>query len=178
MAKKRNWGILAEFENPARLLEAAQSLHDDGYTKYEAWSPFPVHGLDDAMGLGGSKVPWITLAGALIGFTTGALLQWWSGTIAYPVVIAGKPLFTWEFAMPVIFELSILFASFGTVFGMFALNKLPRPFHPLDRIKRFRKVTDDAFFISIPVTDPKFDLSRCEKVLKSVGGYNITMVEE
>lgn len=176
--KKKNWGLVAEFANPARLLEAAQKLHDEGYTKFETYSPFPIHGMDDAMGLGGSKVPWITLVGGLTGFTIGITLQWWSGAIAYPVVIGGKALFSWEFATPVTFELSILLAAFGTVFGMFALNRLPKPYHPLDRVRAFRKVTDDAFFLSIEVADPKFDVDRCTSLLESLGGTGVTLVEE
>lgn len=178
MAKRRNWGVLAEFENPARLLEAAQALNDNGYKNFEAWSPFPIHGMDDAMGLPGSKVPWITLVAGVSGTTLGYTLQWWAGTHAYPLVIGGKELFSWEFGLPVIFALSILFASFGTVFGMFALNRLPRPFHPLDRVKAFKKVTDDAFFISIEVNDPKFDLEESTQLLESLGGTQVQLVKE
>lgn len=176
--ESRNWGVLAEFANPAELLEAAQALHDKGYTKFETWSPFPIHGMDDAMGLGGSKVPWIALAGGLTGVSIGASLQWWSGSQAYPLVIGGKPLFAWEFGMPVMFELTILLSAFGAVFGMFALNKLPKPFHPLDRIKRFKKVTDDAFFITIEVSDPKFELGAAQRVLAELGGTDVTVVKE
>lgn len=178
MADARNWGVLAEFKNPAELLEAAQALNDKGYTKFETWSPFPVHGMDDAMGLGGSKVPWIALCGGLTGVSIGFLLQWWSGTFAYPNVIGGKPLFAWEFGMPVMFELTVLLSAFGTVFGMFALNRMPKPFHPLDRVKRFKKVTDDGFFITIEVSDPKFDLSGAQQVLAELGGTGVTVVKE
>jgi hypothetical protein len=175
---KRNWGILAEFANPAELLHAAQKARAAGYKKFETWSPFPVHGMDDAMGLKGSKVGWIALAGGLSGLTIGLGLQWWAGTVAYPVIIAGKPLFAWEFALPVTFELSVLLASFGTVFGMFALNKLPRPHHPLDRIPAFKGVTDDKFFLTIEVADPMFDLTRATAFLESIGGTDVTVVEE
>ncbi|MGK0358210.1 MAG: hypothetical protein ACI9U2_000493 [Bradymonadia bacterium] len=174
----RNWGVLAEFANPCELLEAAQALHDQGYTKFETWSPFPIHGMDDAMGLSGSKVPWIALVGGLTGLSIGVGLQWWSGAVAYPLVIGGKPLFAWEFGMPVMFELTVLLSAFGAVFGMFALNKLPKPFHPLDRVKRFKKVTDDAFFITIEVTDPKFDLDSAQRALADLGGSDVTVVKE
>ncbi len=171
------WGIVAEFANPARLLDAAHALRKEGYTKFETWSPFPIHGMDDAMGLPLSRVPWIVLAGGIIGFATGLILQWWSGAIAYPLVIGGKPLFAWEFAVPVTFELSILLGSFGAVFGMFFLNGMPRPFHPLDRVKAFRRVTDDAFFLSIETADPKFDLGSATALLERLGGKDITEVE-
>lgn len=178
MAEARNWGVVAEFENPAVLLEAAQALREKGYTKYETWSPFPIHGMDDAMGLGGSKVPWISLAGGLTGLSIGASLQWWSGTVAYPLVIGGKPLFAWEFGMPVMFELTVLLSAFGAVFGMFGLNRMPKPYHPLDKVKAFKKVTDDAFFITIEVTDPKFDLEGAQAVLAELGGTGVTVVKE
>ncbi|MBU1429107.1 DUF3341 domain-containing protein [Myxococcota bacterium] len=178
MTESKSWGLLAEFPNPARLLKAAQATHAAGYRRFETFSPFPIHGMDEAMELPGSKVPWITLAAGLMGMATGLALQWWSGSVAYPLVIGGKPLFAWEFALPITFELSILFASFGTVLGMFALNKLPRPNHPLDYVPRFKKVTDDAFFLAIPASDEKFDLEASKAFLESIGGEHITVVEE
>ena len=178
MADRKNWGMVAEFDNPARLLEAAQKVREAGYQKFEVWSPFPIHGMDGAMGLGGSKVPWITLLGGLTGLTIGVTLQWWTGAVEYPIVIGGKPLFAWEFGLPVIFELTILLSAFGTVFGMFGLNKLPRPYHPLDKIKRFKKATDDAFFLSIEAADAKFDLGGSKALLEKLGGKHVTLVEE
>lgn len=179
MAKPRkNWGLVARFENPATLLHAAQKVQDAGYTRWETWSPFPIHGMDDAQGLGGSRVPWITLVGGLTGFTCGILLQWWTGAVDYGLVIGGKPLFAWEFGVPVTFELSILLAAFGTVFGMFGLNRLPRPYHPLDKHPEFRRVTDDGFFLTIEVADPKFDVARSRALLEELGGHNVTLVEE
>lgn len=176
--KKRNWGVVAQFANPADLLHAAQKAREAGYKKFEVYTPFPVHGMDDAMGLPGSKVPWISLAGGLTGLTIGLTLQWWTGAVDYPLVIGGKPLFAWEFALPVTFELSVLLASFGTVFGMFALNKLPKPYHPLDKVPMFKGVTDDKFFMSIEVADPMFDLHKSQAFLEEIGGQNVTVVEE
>jgi hypothetical protein len=178
MADNKTWGLLAQFDNPARLLEAAQSVKGEGYSKFETWTPFPIHGMDDAMGLGGSKVPWISLAGGISGLSIGVGLQWWSGTVAYPLIVGGKPLFAWEFGMPVMFELTILLAAFGAVFGMFALNRLPTPFHPLDRVAVFKKATDDGFFLSIEAKDAKFDLEGSKALLEKLGGTNITLVEE
>ena len=175
---RKNWGLVAQFDNPAALLRAAHRLREAGYTRWESWSPFPIHGMYDAQKLSGSKVPWLTLGGGLTGFSIGMLLQWWVGSVAYPLVIGGKPLFAWEFAVPVTFELSILLAAFGTVFGMFGLNRLPRPYHPLDKFPGFRKVTDDGFFLSIEVADPKFDVSRSRALLEEIGGRAVTLVEE
>ena len=178
MAEARNWGVVAEFENPAVLLEAAQALREKGYTKYETWSPFPIHGMDDAMGLGGSKVPWISLAGGLTGLSIGASLQWWSGTVAYPLVIGGKPLFAWEFGMPVMFELTVLLSAFGAVFGMFGLNKLPRLHHPIFAHSTIHRVTDDRFFLSVEATDPKFDSEKTVQFLQGIGGTNVEIIED
>ena len=176
--RKKNWGLVARFENPAELLEAAQQVQGKGYRKFETWSPFPIHGMDDAMNLPGSRVPWLTLGGGLTGLSIGLLLQWWSGAVAYPLVIGGKPFFAWQFAVPVTFELSILLSAFGTVFGMFALNLLPRPHHPLDSVPMFRRVTDDAFFLTIEVSDPAFDMEESKAYLASIGGKDITVVED
>ena len=134
--------------------------------------------MDDAMGLSGSKVPWITLGGGLTGLSIGLLLQWWTGAVDYPMVIAGKPYFAWQFALPVTFELSILLSAFGTVFGMFALNLMPRPYHPLDNVPAFKRVTDDKFFLSIEVCDPLFDMEKTKTLLSELGGVGITEVEE
>ena len=175
---KKNWGVLAEFANPAELLHAAQKLNDLGYKKFETWSPFPIHGMDDAMGLSGSKVPWLTLGGGLTGLSIGLLLQWWTGAVDYPLVIGGKPYFAWQYALPVTFELSILLSAFGTVFGMFALNLMPRPYHPLDNIPAFKRVTDDKFFLSIEVSDPLFDMEKTKTLLSELGGTDVTSVEE
>jgi hypothetical protein len=134
--------------------------------------------MDDAMGFSGSKVPWITLGGGLTGLSIGLLLQWWTGAVDYPMVIGGKPYFAWQFALPVTFELSILLSAFGTVFGMFALNMMPRPYHPLDKVPAFKRVTDDKFFLSIEVSDPLFDMEATQKLLGELGGTGITVVEE
>jgi len=178
MAEQKNWGVIAEFENPARLLEAMTKLTDDGYKDVESWSPFPIHGMDDAMKLSGSKVPWFTLTGAISGMSLAAWLQWWTGSVDYPVVIGGKPLFTWEYAVPVFFELTVLLSAICTFISIFVLNKLPMPSHPLDNVPMFRRVTDDAFFLSIESSDPLYDTEKSQTVLAELGGTNITLVEE
>ena len=178
MAEARVWGLVAEFDNPARILEAATGLRDAGYKRYEVWSPFPIHGMDSAMGLKRSLVPWLVLGGGLTGMTLALLLQWWTAAVAYPILIGGKPLFAFEAATPVTFELAVLLSAFGAVFGMFGLNRLPTPYHPLDNVPMFRRVTDDAFFISIETRDGKFDLHRSRELLESLGGRHVTVVGE
>jgi hypothetical protein len=178
MADAKLWGVVAEFENPARLIEGCEKIRDAGYSKFEAWTPFPVHGIEKAMGLPGSKVPWITLVGGICGFSLAVWLQWWTGAVDYPVVIGGKPLFAVEPSVPIMFELTVLLSGLATFAGLIALNKLPRPFHPLDRYAPFRRVTDDKFFISIEAADPQFETDQAQQFLSEIGGQNVALVEE
>ncbi len=177
MAEQRIWGLVAQFDNASTLLHGAQALQGAGYRRYEVWSPFPVHGMDQAMDLPRSKVPWLVLVGGLTGMCGALLLQWWSGAVEYPIMIGGKPAFSFEAATPVTFELAVLLSAFGAVFGMFGLNRLPNPRHPLDTVPMFRGVTDDKFFISIEVRDAKFDVDRSAALLESLGGRHVTVVE-
>jgi hypothetical protein len=178
MANQKIWGAIAEFENPARLVESIEKVRTSGYSKFEAWSPFPIHGIEDAMDLPGSKVPWITLAGGLTGLTIAFLLQWWTAAVDYPIVIGGKPLFAWEPSVPIFFELTVLLSGIMTLVGLMLLNGMPKPYHPLDKYAPFRRVTDDKFFITIEATDPKFDAEACQTLLADLGGQNVALVEE
>ena len=178
MAKSNVWGAIAEFENPAHLYESITTVRKSGYSKFEAYSPFPIHGIEDAMDLPGSKVPWITLVGGLTGLTIAFLLQWWTSAVDYPVVIGGKPLFAWEPSVPIFFELTMLLSGISTLVGLMVLNGLPKPYHPLDNYPPFRRVTDDKFFITIEATDPKFDADACQAMLADLGGLNVALVEE
>lgn len=178
MAKTKIWGAIAQFENPAELVHAVEIIREDGYTSIEAYSPFPIHGMEHVLGLAGSKVPWITLCGGLCGFTLATWLQWWTGAVDYKVVIGGKPLFAVESSVPIMFELTVLLSAFGTLAGMMILNGLPKPSHPLDGYAPFRRVTDDKFFLSIESDDPKFDAEAVQAALAQVGGTNVALVEE
>lgn len=177
MADSKLWGVVAEFENPARLLEGCEKIREAGYSKFEAWSPFPVHGIEKAMGLPSSKVPWITLFGGTCGLSLAVWLQWWTGSVDYPVVIGGKPLFAVEPSVPIMFELTVLLSGIFTLIGLLALNRMPRPHHPLDTYAPFRRVTDDKFFISIESADPKFDVEQAQQFLSDIGGQNVALVE-
>ena len=177
MAKSKVWGAVAQFENPAELVDGVKSIRAAGYKSIEAYSPFPIHGMERVLGLPGSKVPWVTLCGGLTGLTIAVLLQWWTGAVDYPVIIGGKPLFAFEPSMPVMFELTVLLTCFGNLIGMFVLNGLPRHHHPLDGYEPFRKVTDDGFFLTIETADPKFDAEVCQSRLTELGGQNVAMVE-
>jgi hypothetical protein len=163
------YGVLAEFRNPGELVRAAERVHEAGYRRFDTYSPFPIHGMDKAMGLGNSKVGLFCLIGGLMGLATGYLLQWWTGAVDYPLNISGKPAFAIEPSIPVIFELTILFAALGAVLGMFALNGLPRPYNPLFYSERFAAASDDAFFLHVASSDRYFDLDRTTEMLRTLG---------
>ena len=171
------YGILAKFATPADLYHACERVRDAGFTRWDAHTPFPVHGLSGAMGLRGSPLPWIVLVMALTGAAAGFGLQWWVHASAYPLVISGKPFFSWPAFIPITFELSVLFGALGAVFGMLGLNRLPMHYHPLFRSTVFERVTDDGFFISIESWDPRFDAASTAKLLESLGARSVELLE-
>ena len=174
----RLYGVLAEFTDPGSLMAAAEKVRKAGYRRWDVHSPFPIHGMDHAMGLGNSKVGFFCLGGGLTGLAAGYLLQWWTGAIDYPLNISGKPFFAVEPSVPVIFELTILFAAFGAVLGMLLLNGLPRPYNPLFYSKRFADVTDDAFFLFIAANDDQFELHETAEMLKGIGAVHVEAIED
>ena len=171
------FGVMAEFETPAKLLYAAKEIRGRGFTKIEAYSPFPIHGLDIALGHPGSKVPWIVLMGGLIGVGGGLLLQWWTSAVDYPIRIGGKPMFSIPAFVPITFELGVLLAAFAAILGMLALNGLPQLSNPVFTHSRFHRVTDDRLFLSIEATDPLFDVTGAQKALAEAGGMHIEVLE-
>ncbi|MCP3979672.1 MAG: DUF3341 domain-containing protein [bacterium] len=173
----KHFGALARFGDARELYHACEKVRDAGYKKWDAHTPFPVHGLDHAMGLRSSKLPWIVFVMGMGGATGGMLMQWWVATQAYPLVISGKPLFSWQAFVPVTFELGVLFGALGAVFGMLAMNQLPMLFHPLFKSKSFERVTDDGFFISIESWDPKFDSTQTVELLKQAGAADVELIE-
>lgn len=172
-----HFGLLAEFDTAAAIYHACEGVRDRGYTRWDAHTPFPVHGLDKAMGLKPTVLPWIVLLMGLSGATAGMALQWWTSAIDYPLIIAGKPLFSWQAFVPIMFELMVLFSALGCLFGMLGLNKLPQLYHSLFRSRRFQQVTDDKFFISIEAADPKFDQASTEALLRELGATHVELVE-
>lgn len=172
------YGLLAEFPHPGALLHAAEEVRRAGYRHFDTHSPFPIHGMDRAMGLGQSKVGYFTMGGGITGFALAYWLQWWTGGIDYPLNISGKPFFAVEPSIPIMFELTVLFSAFGAVFGMLALNGLPRPHNPLFYSQNFARVTDDAFFLQIAASDRRFDEDRTRALLEELGGYNIELITE
>ena len=178
MSNKRIYGLLAEFKGPKDLLHAAEAIKNDGYINFDCHTPFPVHGLDDAMGLSRSIIGYIVGIGCVIGAIAGLGLQWWSSTIEYPIIISGKPFFSWQAYMIITFVLMVLGGAFSALIGMFHLNRIPTFHHPLFNSENFEKATDDGFFISIESKDPYFQLDDTKEFLKSLGGNNIEEILE
>jgi len=167
------FGVLAEFATPAALMRAAEAVRDAGYRRWDCHSPFPVHGLDRAMGLADTRLPWLVLAGGITGAGGGLWLQWWANAKDYPLLIGGKPLWSLPANIPVMFELTVLLSALTAVSALFLFNRLPRFYHPVFRSERFRRVTCDRFFIAIEASDPQFDPRRTEQLLRDAGSTHV-----
>ncbi|MCC7460570.1 MAG: DUF3341 domain-containing protein [Proteobacteria bacterium] len=178
MSQSKTYGLLASFEGPADLVHAAEKVRDAGYKKFDCHSPFPIHGMDDAMGLKRSSLGKIAAFGSLMFCSAAIGLQWWASTQAYPLVLSGKEFFSYQAFVPITFELSILGAALFTVFGMFALNRLPTFYHPLFNSKKFETFSDDGFLISIEAADQNFDMQKTTALLQSIGGKDIEVIED
>jgi Ni/Fe-hydrogenase subunit HybB-like protein len=171
-------GLLAEFATPDALLRAAATVRDAGFRAWDAYTPYPVHGLDKAMGLKRTPLPWLVFAAGAAGCATGLALQWFTNAFDYPILVSGKPYFSVPATIPVAFELTILFAALAAVFGMLGLNRLPQLYHGLFARPRFRRATDDGFFIMLDATDPSFDATRSETLLREAGATGVETVED
>ena len=170
-------GVIATYETVAELYHAAEKVRDAGYKFWDCITPFPVHGLDKAMGVKRSIVPRFSLAGGITGFCTGMSLIWFTNGYDYPLAVGGKPYFSPMFAFPVSYELTILFTAFATIGGMFFLNRLPMHYHPVLKHDKIHRGMDDRFFIVIESRDPKFNLSATKSLLEKAGGKEITELE-
>jgi mono/diheme cytochrome c family protein len=167
------YGVLAEFDTPGALIEGARKVRDAGYTDFDCFSPFPVHGIDEAMGIKRTILPVIVFCVGLSG-TVGALyLQWWMNAYNWPWNISGKPAWSIPANIPIGFEGTILMAVFASFFGMWILNKLPQVWHPFFRVERFNHVTDDAFLLGIEAKDRRFDAEKTTKLLKDAGAISV-----
>jgi hypothetical protein len=174
----RAWGLLAEFETPEELLHAARNARAEGYRRMDAYTPFPIHGLSDAMGFRPTKLPLIVLAGAVIGCVAALGTMWFSATIHYPLNVAGKPYASWPMFIPITFELTVLFAALFAVFGMLGMNGLPMPYHPVFNAPRFAFASRDRFFLCIESRDALFDLGNTRAFLHRLGAREVVEVEE
>ena len=171
------YGLLAEFDNPDDLLEAARRAHQAGYTRLDAFTPFPVEGLAEAIGFHKTRVPLIVLIGGLIGCVSGFLLQYYPNVVGYPLNIAGRPYNSWPSFIPITFELTILCAALSCVFGMLALNGLPTPYHPVFNVARFALATRNRFFLCIKARDPKFDSKETREFLAGLKAREVCDIE-
>ena len=172
------YGLIAEFDTPAAAMYAAEKVRDAGYKRWDVYSPFPVHGMDKAMGIKNSKVGWFSFLGGVTGYTCGMLMIWWMNGHDYPILVGGKPMFSPFGAFPPSYELTILLGSFGALFGMLFLNRLPRLHHPLLKHKRFASVTHDRFFLVIETVDTRFSPADTRKLLESTGSKQVEEVTE
>jgi hypothetical protein len=176
--RPRVYGLLAEFERPEELVEASRRAREAGYRKMDAYTPFPIHGLSDALGFRGTKLPLVVLTGGLIGCATALGMQWFSATIHYPLNVGGKPLASWPSFVPITFELTVLFAAVSAVLGMLGMNGLPMPYHPVFNAPRFAFASRDRFFLCIEAGDPMFDSAKTRAFLDGLGAREVVEVEE
>lgn len=170
------YGVIAEFNDPQTLLDAALKTQEQGYTETDAFSPFPIHGLAEAVGHHKSRLSLIVLTMGILGGVGGFFMCWYANVIAYPLNIGGKPLNSWPAWIPITFECAILLAAFGAVFGMLALNGLPMPYHPVFNVRRFDSASRDKFFLVIQARDPKFRLEEARRFLETLGPREVTDV--
>lgn len=170
-------GAIARFAGPAEVLAAAESLRDAGFRRMDAFSPFPVHGMDDALGLGRSRLPWLVLIGGLTGAAAAWFTQWYASAVDYRLIVGGKPFHSREAWVPITFEMMVLLSAFTAVLGMLALCGLPRLAHPVFKAPGFHRASDDGFFLAVEARDPKFDPRDTPALLASLGGLDVALLE-
>lgn len=171
------YGLIARFDTAPEIYHAAQQVRDAGYKNWDCITPFPIHGLDGAMGLRRSHVPKFSLVGGITGFFAGMSMIWYMNAYDYPLIVGGKPYFSPLFAFPVAYELTILFTAFATIAGMFILNLLPQHYHPVLKSKEIVRGLDDAFYVVIEARDPRFEAGRARALLTQAGAKEISELE-
>ena len=172
------YGVVAEFDTPTAVVAAAHKTHEAGYTRFEAYSPYPIEELVEAVGHPRTRLPMVVFIGGLIGCLTGYLLQYFTAVVTYPLNIGGRPLHSWPAFVPVTFECTILGAALSAVFGMLARNGLPMPYHPLFHIPRFARASRDLFFLCIQARDLKFDAAAVAQFLRTLGPADVQEVPQ
>lgn len=170
------YGMMAEFDTPDHIVEAAEKTYAAGYRKIDAYSPFPIEALSEAIGFHHNSVPLLVLIGGIVGGATGYLLQWWIHNVSYPMNVGGRPLHSWPAFIPVTFEMTVLFAGISAVFGMLALNGLPMPYHPVFNVPRFAFATKDRFFLIVFSSDRKYDPVETRRFLESLQPRSLSEV--
>jgi hypothetical protein len=170
------YGLMAEFDTPAHLVVAAVRVRDEGYRKTDAFAPFPVEGLDEALGVRTTRLPFLVLLGGLIGCVGGYFMQYYSAVIDYPFNVGGRPYHSWPMFIPITFELTILTAGLFAAFAVLALNGLPMPYHPVFNVSRFALASRDRFFLLVEAADPKFHLEETRRLLESLAPREVAEV--
>ena len=176
--RERLHGLLAEFETPGDLIEAARRAREAGYRSLDAYTPYPIHELTEALKLPRTKLPVIVFVGGALGCATALAMQWFASAVHYPINVGGRPLASWPSFIPITFELTVLFAAIAAVLGMLGLNGLPMPYHPVFNVPRFALASRDRFFLAVESRDPLFELPKTADFLKSLGAREVTEVEE
>jgi len=169
-------GLMAEFDSPTALVEASRRAQAEGYRKMDAYTPFPIEELHEALGLHDTRVPLIVLCGGILGGLLGYGLEYWVSVIAYPINVGGRPFHSWPAFIPVTFETTVLVAALSAVVGMIALNGLPMPYHPVFNVPRFELASRDRFFLCIEAADPRFDRTATRRFLESLSPREVTEV--
>ena len=171
-------GLMAEFDSAQQLLDATNRARLAGFTRTEAYSPFPIHGMEKAIGFNERLIPKLVFVAGLIGGTSAFFFQWWTSAVDYPLNIGGRPMFSWVSFIPVSFELTILFAAFTAVLSMLALNGLPQHYHPVFNAPSFARASQDRFFLAIEASDPKFDRESTRAFLSGLNPREVVAVDE
>ena len=175
---KQIYGLMAEFDTTTDIVKAAEKVRDAGFTKTDAFSPFPIHEMDEALGIKRSILPYLVFAGGITGLLLGIGMQYYMSVIDYPTMVGGRPHFSLPAFIPPAYELTILLAAFTAVFGMILLNGLPRPYHPVFNIARFSLASRDKFFLLIETEDPKFNYEETKKFMESLNPQEVFDVED
>lgn len=170
------YGLLAEFGSADALLEAARAARQAGYKEMDAYAPFPVEGLAEAVGMRTNRVPLLVFGGGLLGAGLAYFMQWYANVIDYPINVGGRPLHSWPSFIPITFELGILFAAFGAFIAVLALNRLPRLRHPVFESARFERASRDRFFLCLEATDERFEMSSTHEFLQSLDPLSVERI--